>query len=178
MFGYNNIVEMKKELCYYVIVVLSVITFVSCGNKSVPNAYIGKWDMTNDKESSVQKVIEIKEGNVFVETWTIYDDDGNLYGEVEIQGRCEFPSTEGVVNDHALCLVYDLESLSDPEGILETFEMEDYFKNENESYESAKRKGQVYGFQDAYISGSTLHFKGGQWKLIDEAMEKLLEGSN
>ena len=163
---------MKKILCCFVIVALSVIAFVSCGNKSVPNAYIGKWNMTNDKESSVQKVIEIKEGNVFVETWTVYDD------EVEIQGRCEFPSTEGVGNDHALCLVYDLESLSDPEGILETFEMEDYFKNENENYESAKRKGQVYGFQDVYISGSTLHFKEGQWKLIDEAMEKLLEGSN
>ncbi len=169
---------MKKNLSYFVVVILSAIAFVNCENKSVPNAYIGKWDMTNDKESSVQKVIEIKEGNVFVETWTVYDDDGNQYGELEIQGRCEFPSVEGIGDNHALSLVYDLATLSDPDGILEAFEIEDYFKNENESYESAKRKGQVYGFQDAYISGSTLHFKGGQWKLIDEAMEKLLEGSN
>ena len=134
--------------------------------------------MTNDKESSVQKVIEIKEGNVFVETWTVYDDDGNQYGEVEIQGRCEFPSVEGIGDNHALCLVYDLATLSDPDGILEAFEIEDYFKNENENYESAKEKGQVYGFQDAHISGSTLYFREGKWKLIDEAMEKLLEGSN
>ena len=74
---------------------MSVIAFVSCGNKLAFNSFIGKWDMTNDKESSVQKIIEIKDG-----------------------------------------------------------------------------------IQDAYISGSTLHFKGGQWKLIDEAMDKLLESSN
>ena len=86
-------------------------------------ASAGKWDMTNDKESSVQKVIEIKEDNVFVETWTVYDDDGNQHGEVEIQGKCEFPSVEGIGDNHALSLVYDLATLSDSDGILETKNM-------------------------------------------------------
>lgn len=173
---------MKKYLLHLVFMAIAAISFSSCGNKSVPNAYIGKWDMTNDEESSIQKTLEIKDGNTFVETWSVYNDEGDLAGEVEIQGRCEFADTEGKygqgTSDNALCLVYDLESLSDPDGILEALEAEDYFKNENESYESAKNQGQVYGFQDVHINGSTLRFKGGQWKLIDEDMENLLEGSN
>lgn len=180
---------MKRNYLYFVYVFFTAVVLVSCGNKvipnSLPNEYVGKWDMTNDKESSVQKTIEIKEGNVFVETWTVYDDDGNLYGEVEIHGKCELEGTEeGYQKDHALCLVYDLESLSDPEGILETFEMEDFFKDENDRYEAAKEKGQVYGLQDIRISGSALkrdyilHFKGGEWKLIDETKDKSSEESN
>ena len=47
----NNKVGKKKELCYYVIAAMSVIAFVSCGNKLAFNSFIGKWDMTNDKES-------------------------------------------------------------------------------------------------------------------------------
>ena len=153
---------------------IAAISFSGCGNKSVYSAYIGKWDMTNDKESLLQRAIEIKDGNIFVETWTVYNDEGELAGEIEIQGKYEFADTEGKYSkiggtDNALCLVYDLESLSDPDGILEALEAEEYFKNENESYESAKNQGKVYGFQDVHRNGSMLQFKGGQWTQIDEA---------
>lgn len=173
--------KMKKTLLYLGFIVLAALTLGGCGNKkTIRSIYVGKWDMTHDKESNVQKTIEINEGNNFVETWTVYDDDGNLYGEVKIQGRCESTETEGngyTSSSYALSLIYDLESLSDPEEILKTFEMEDYFKDENDSYKAAKEQGKVYGFQDVHINGSTLHYTGGKWELIDEDLKKLMEGT-
>jgi hypothetical protein len=165
-----------KKLFYFV---FGLVLMTSCDDKSIPESFIGKWDMTNDESSFVQRTLEIKEDNGFVETWTVFDDDGEQVGEIEIQGKCEFPATDGIGNNHALCLVYDLESLYDPDDLLEALEMEDYFENEKESYEAAKKRGQVYGFLDAYVSDFTLRFKGGQWKKeINEAMKQLLEGSN
>lgn len=170
--------DMKKYLLHLGCMILVALALGGCEDKSVSKSFIGKWDTINNKEKSFQKIIEIKEGNTFVETWTVFDDDGNLLGELEIKGRCELTATEGVANQHALCFIYDLESLSDPDGILEAMEQEDYFKKENDSYESAKRRGKVYGVQNAHVSGSRLFFNGGEWKLIDEDMEKVLEGAN
>lgn len=168
---------MKKTILNLGFILLAALVMCSCEDKSVPKSFIGKWDMTNDRESSIQKNIEIKEGNTFIETWTVYDDDGELYGELEISGRCEFMETkgEGYLKSHALCLVYDLKSLSDPEGILEALEMEDYFKKENDSYESAKRQDKAYGLQKAHVKDSKLIYDGGELQLIDEVMEKLME---
>lgn len=165
--------EMKKYFCNFLIVLFSALSLCSCTNKSVPRCFIGKWDMVNDKTSSVQKVIEIKEGNIFVETWTIYDEDGEQIGQIEIQGKCKYSPTEGGYDSHALSLVYDLESLSDPDGILEEADMGNYFEKENENYESAKRAGQVYGYQDARVIESKLYFSEGYWTQIDEFLEEL-----
>ena len=166
---------MKKSIFSFVIMAFVAIVFNSCGDASVPDAYIGKWDMTNDKNSHLQQTIELKEDGTFTEHWTAYNDDGELFGELDIQGSYERPATEGY--HKALCLIYNLETLNDENSILESIEDEDYFKNWNEQYEAANKQGKVYGFQSAYVEGSFLRFNGGKWKLIDENMEKLFEES-
>lgn len=171
---------MKKCYLCYVMILMSTFVLNSCGGvgsgSSIPDVYIGKWDMTNDKSSCLQQTIELKEDGTFNEHWNAYNDEGDLIGELDIQGRFERPATEGY--QKALCLIYDLESLNDENGILEAMEDEDYFKNNNDNYESAKKKGEVYGYQSAYVEGSRLRFKGGEWRLIDENLEKLHESSN
>lgn len=160
---------MKKYYVHFVFMALAAFILSNCGNKSVPKAYVGKWDMTVDKESSIQKTIEIREDDTFEEVWTVYDDDGKQLGELKIQGRCEAPVTEGKYGgeDRALCLIYDLKSLSDPNGILEAEEMEEYFKEENDNYEEAKKSGMVYGLQRISKDGFNLRFEGGSWKSVD-----------
>ena len=171
---------MKKSLFIIVTVILFTMTFGGCGNvgssSSVPDAYIGKWDMTNDKSSGIQQTIELKEDGTFLEHWIAYTDDGEVFGELEIQGCFERPVTEG--NQKALCLIYDLATLNDEAGILEAIDDTDHFKKNNDEYEAAKKRNKVYGYQSAYVEGTTLSFKGGKWKLIDEDMEKLFRDSN
>lgn len=143
--------------------------------RSIPSAFIGEWDMTDNDESYIQKTIEIKEDNTFEETWAIYDNDGELIAELKIQGRCRLlpvKNKNGEV-ENALCRIYDLESISDPDNVFEDND-KDYFKEENENFEEAIKNGKVYGLQGIYKDGNTLRFEGGQWT---EIQKKLGDGS-
>jgi len=132
------------------------LLLTGCGELP-PDPLIGKWDMTNDPSSKFQKTLEIKEDNVFVETWIIISDNEDEEYVLEIQGEYSLEETDRI--EKALCFIYDLESLSDPDGILEALEKENYFAEVNNKYYDAKRINKVYGLQGISATPTRLYYE-------------------
>lgn len=149
---------MKKYRILFFATVIVALIMNSCGEPK-PDLFIGKWDMTNDPSSHLQKILELKDNNVFIETWIATSDDGNKHYKLEIQGKYTLESIGELRDqDKALCRVYDLESLKDPDGILEAIEDEGYFEDNNRNYYEGKKKGEVYGLGEVKATQSTLYF--------------------
>lgn len=152
MFNYIKTEKMKKSFIIVSMTALFIMGLVACNDAPKIDEFVGKWNMTNDEESSIQKTMELKEDHSFVETWTVYNEDGEEYAGLKIEGEYEIEITEDYFQ--ALCWHYNLASLSDPDNVLEELDMGDYFKNENKEYEDAKREHKIYGLQQVRVEKS------------------------
>lgn len=151
---------MKKICFYFSIISLFVLLLASCDEQK-SDLFIGKWDLTNDSTSSLQQVLELKDNNVFIETWVVTSDDGMDTYELEIQGEY---SIEEIVdntrsNKKALCRIYNLESLSDPCGVLQFLESENVFADRNKEYYESKKRGEVYGIPGVSATPTRMYYE-------------------
>lgn len=147
---------MKKYRILFFATAIAALIMNSCGEPK-PDLFIGKWDMTNDPSSHLQKILELKDNNVFIETWIATSDDEDEEYVLEIQGEYFFEEAER--SGKALCFIYDLESLSDPSGILEALEDESHFSEENKKYNDAKKQGDVYGLQGVSATPTRMYYE-------------------
>ena len=110
---------MKKSFIIVSMTALFIMGLVACNDAPKIDEFVGKWNMTNDEESSIQKTMELKEDHSFVETWTVYNEDGEEYAGLKIEGEYEIEITEDELPDYGITISTNenfLKSLITPRG--------------------------------------------------------------
>lgn len=152
---------MKKNIISAICLFIMVAALQSCEkhkNENLSNMFVGVWEISSkddvDEDGiSLEKILDLKKGNVFTEQYT-YHKEGEVIAQVSVEGEYGVEKTSGIDGYksygryNTLWRKYNVDSMekviNNDAGKIAAM-LEEFFINENNKLEDARKKGLVYG---------------------------------
>lgn len=154
---------MTKRIVIIAISLFYMAVFLQSCNEAASNMFVGVWEISSKDDvdedgTSLEHILELKTGNVFIETYTYYE-NGEVIAEVSVDGEYGVERTnrinkhtkkvDNLHSGYTLWRKYNIDSMNieatDDDGKEMAKILEEELVNENNELEDAQNKGMVYG---------------------------------